>query len=136
MREEALGSLGLPKKILVVDDDSDSAEMIAEFLATQGHETTFALTGTAAIATALELVPDLALLDITLPDMTGYELAQQLRAQSSLAGLVLVALTGWSGPEHEAKALESGFDHHMVKPIDFETLQRVLERGRARGDGV
>jgi CheY-like chemotaxis protein len=121
---------------LVVDDDRDSAEMIAEFLATLGHETSFALTGEAAVDTALELVPDLALLDITLPDMTGYELALQLRAEPSLSGLTLVALTGWSGPEHEAKALESGFDHHMVKPIDFVTLQGLLERGRARGEGV
>ena len=121
----------MPKKILVVDDDRDSAEMIAEFLAAQGHQTTFALNGKTAIATALELVPDLALLDITLPDMDGYQLAQQLRAQPSLSGLVLVALTGWSGPEHEIKALESGFDHHMVKPVDFAMLQRVLERGRS-----
>jgi CheY-like chemotaxis protein len=124
-------SLRLPKKILVVDDDRDSAEMIAEFLAMQGHETTFALNGQTAVATALELVPDLALLDITLPDMSGYELAQRLRAHPSLSRLILVAFTGWSGPEHEAKALESGFDHHMVKPIDFATLQRVLERGRS-----
>jgi CheY-like chemotaxis protein len=54
-----------------------------------------------------------------------------LRAHPSLSRLILVAFTGWSGPEHEAKALESGFDHHMVKPIDFATLQRVLERGRS-----
>ena len=121
----------MPKKILVVDDDRDSAEMIAEFLATQGHDTTFALDAKTAIATALELVPDLALLDITLPDMDGYELAQRLRAQPSLSGLILVALTGWSGPEHETKALASGFDHHMVKPIDFVALQGMLERGRA-----
>jgi DNA-binding response OmpR family regulator len=118
----------LLKRILVVDDDRDSAEMIAEFLAMQNYEATFALDGRTALVTALEVVPHLALLDITLPDMSGYELAQQLRTQPSLSGLVLVALTGWSGPEHEAKSLEAGFDHHMVKPIDFAKVQRLLER--------
>jgi DNA-binding response OmpR family regulator len=125
----------LLKKILVVDDDRDSAEMIAEFLAMQNYEATFALDGRMAIAIALEIMPDMALLDITLPDMTGYELARQLRAQPSLSGLLLVALTGWSGPEHEAKSLEAGFDHHMVKPIDFAKVQRLLERHRS-GEGA
>jgi DNA-binding response OmpR family regulator len=118
----------LLKKILVVDDDPDSAEMIAEFLTMQNYEASFALDGETAIAAALERVPDLALLDITLPDMSGYELARRLRAEPSLSGLVLIALTGWSGPEHEAKSLEAGFNHHMVKPIDFAKVQRLLER--------
>ncbi len=117
----------MSKKILVVDDDRDSAEMIAEFLGVHGYETSFALDGQGAIESARELLPDIVLLDITLPDMSGYELAQRLRLEPTLQGLVLIALTGWSGPEHETKAREAGFDHHMVKPVDFTKLQRLLE---------
>lgn len=117
----------MSKKILVVDDDRDSAEMIAEFLGLQGHLTSFALDGEGAVESARELVPDFALLDITLPDMSGYELAQRLRLEPTLQRLVLIAVTGWSGADHEAKAREAGFDHHMVKPVDFTKLQRLLD---------
>ena len=101
--------------------------MIAEFLRLQGYLASFAVDGQGAVASARELVPDIALLDITLPDMSGYELAQRLRLEPALPRLVLIALTGWSGPEHEAKAREAGFDHHMVKPVDFTKLQRLLD---------
>jgi CheY-like chemotaxis protein len=117
----------LPKKILVVDDDRDSAEMIAEFLGLHGYQTSFAVDGQSAIESAQRFVPDVALLDITLPDMSGYELAQRLRLEPSLQRLVLIALTGWSGSEHEAKAREAGFEHHMVKPVDFSKLQQLLD---------
>jgi CheY-like chemotaxis protein len=117
----------LAKKILVVDDDRDSAEMIVEFLAMHGYQASFALNGQSAVESARQIVPDVALLDITLPDMSGYELAQLLRAEPTLQRLVLIALTGWSGSEREAKAREAGFDHHMVKPLDFSKLQALLE---------
>lgn len=117
----------MTKKILIVDDDRDSAEMIAEFLGLQGYQASFAVDGEGAVESARQLSPDVALLDITLPDMSGYELAQRLRLEPALKQLVLIALTGWSGAEHEAKAREAGFDHHMVKPVDFSKLQRLLE---------
>lgn len=101
--------------------------MVAEFLGLQGHVASFALDGRSALESALELVPDVALLDITLPDMTGYELARRLRLEPTLAKVVLVALTGWAGPDHEAQAREAGFDHHLVKPLEFAKLQLILD---------
>jgi CheY-like chemotaxis protein len=70
--------------------------------------------------------PDVALLDIGLPGMNGYELAQRLRQDAALASLVLVAQTGWGQPADRARALRAGFDAHLTKPVDWAALQRVL----------
>jgi CheY-like chemotaxis protein len=115
------------QRVLVVDDDRDSAEVVAEMLAVAGHETKFVLDGTSAIATAKVFLPQLVVLDIELRDMDGCEVARQLRLEPSLSGLVLVAVTGWSGAEWKRNAREAGFDHYFVKPVQFTALKELLQ---------
>ena len=114
------------QRILVVDDDLDGAEMVAEMLTDWGYQTQFALSGSSALAIARVFVPELILLDVGLPDMDGYEVARQLRLEPALVEVKLVAVTGWSGPERELKARAAGFDDYVVKPIRPEVLKRVL----------
>jgi CheY-like chemotaxis protein len=115
-----------PRRVLVVDDDIDGAEMLAELVSQLGHETRTAFNGPGAISVAQEFLPHIVLLDITLPQMDGYTVARHLRSQPSLDGVVLAALTGWSGQQHEAMSREAGFDHYLVKPVDFAKLTALL----------
>jgi PAS domain S-box-containing protein len=115
------------RRILVVDDNADAAESLAMLLSLDGHEVRTALDGGAALATARDFLPEVALLDIGLPGMDGYELAAALRAEPALAGLRLVALTGYGQPEDRARSQAAGFDLHVVKPIGPEDLARCLD---------
>ena len=115
------------QRVLVVDDDRDGAEMLAELIDLWGFQTRFALDGRSAMIAAQVFEPQLILLDVGLPDMDGYEIARQLRRQPNLARVVLVALTGWSGPERELRAREAGFDDYIVKPIQPSSLERLLK---------
>jgi CheY-like chemotaxis protein len=115
------------QRVLVVDDDPDSAEMVAELLAGLGFQSEFALNGPSAIELAKVFLPQVILLDVGLPEMDGYEVARQLRREASLAAVKLVAVTGWSGPERELQAREAGFDHYIVKPIQLSSLKPILE---------
>lgn len=126
MSEAGSGYTSAPRRVLVVDDDIDSAEMLAELVSQLGHETRTALNGPSAIRLAQQFLPHLVLLDIALPQMDGYEVARQLRSQPSLQGVVLAALTGWSGQQHEAMGREAGFDHYLVKPVQFAKLTALL----------
>lgn len=115
-----------PRRVLVVDDDLDSAEMLTELVSQLGYEAQTALDGPSAIRLAREFLPHVVLLDITLPVMDGFEVARQLRTEPTLNGVILAALTGWSGQRHEALSREAGFDHYLVKPIDFAKLTTLL----------
>lgn len=110
------------KKILIVDDNADAADMLAELLTLTGHSVRTAYTGKQAIAVAGEFEPDIIFLDIGLPDISGYDVAAQLRALPIAHVFTLIALTGY-GQEHDRQnALASGFDDHFAKPVDFEKL--------------
>src|SRR4030095_10224617 len=100
--------------------------MMAEALAAMGFETRRALDGPAAIAVAEGFRPAVALLDIGLPGMGGYELARQIRAHSDLRAMKLVAVTGYGMARDHAKTTEAGFDMHLVKPVDLGQLVAVL----------
>lgn len=113
------------KRILVVDDHVDAATSLAVLLRTMGHEVFVAHEGRAALADLSRIRPDIALLDIAMPDMTGYELARQIRGRSGSA-VRIVALTGFGLPEDRERALEAGFDQHMVKPVDAAFLKSLL----------
>lgn len=115
------------RKILVVDDNTDAADSLCEALQMLGHIAEVAYDGPSALRIAQAFQPDLALLDIGLPAMDGYELGQQLRASSSNASLKLVALTGYSQETERRRTAAAGFDRHLVKPIDFDRLQAVIE---------
>lgn len=111
-----------PRRILVVDDQADAATSLRLLLAQRGHETQTAGDGNAALEIARDFKPEIALLDLGLPHMDGYELAQRLR--TILPGAVLVAVTGYQ--KDEARLHAAGFDHHLQKPIDFDQLDRLL----------
>jgi CheY-like chemotaxis protein len=117
------------RRILVADDNRDAAESLAMLLELAGHEVRVANHGRAALAVAQVFRPDTALLDIGMPDMNGYEVAQALRGASWAAGLRLIALTGWGQESDRQRALEAGFDHHVVKPVDPDHLAGLIENG-------
>lgn len=113
-------------KILVVDDNRDAAESCAMLLDLSGHRVQVAYTGQQALEIASTFEPDALLLDIGLPDFTGYELAKQVRAAPRGDRTVLIAVTGWGQEEDRRRAFEAGFDHHLTKPIEGEKLERLL----------
>ena len=116
------------RRILVVDDNRDAADSLALFLGLAGHEVSVAYSGTEALRVAAPLHPELLLLDIGMPGMSGYELAVQLQRFPWVADATLVALTGWGQDEDRKRARAAGFDHHMTKPIDPATIQSLLHQ--------
>ena len=121
-------------RILVVDDNVDSAQGLARLLRRRGFVVEVAHDGPAALECAEAAPPSVILLDIGLPGMDGYEVARRIRASQVLHDIPLVALTGYGQEEDRARAKACGFDRHFVKPIDFGALVQVLqERGAARG---
>ena len=113
-------------RILVVDDNRDAALSLAMLLRITGNETQTAHDGLEAVALAEKFSPDAVLLDIGLPKLNGYEAARRIRAEPWGKALLLVALTGWGQPDDRRLSREAGFNHHMVKPVDLNTLMGVL----------
>ena len=114
------------RRILVVDDNLDSAESMALMLKLSGHEVATAHDGMEALELAKEFQPDVALLDLGMPKLDGYEAARSIRQQSWGQGMMLVALTGWGQQEDKRRSREAGFDAHLVKPIDFGVLEKLV----------
>ncbi|MGH8261255.1 MAG: response regulator, partial [Steroidobacteraceae bacterium] len=114
------------KRILVADDNEDAADSLAMLLRLAGHEVRIATSGRAALALAEAFRPDVALLDIGMPEMSGYEVAGALRAARWSGGLTLIALTGWGQDEDKRQAQAAGFDHHLTKPVGFDRLEALL----------
>ncbi|WP_157269976.1 hybrid sensor histidine kinase/response regulator [Azohydromonas aeria] len=113
-------------RVLVADDNEDAAQTLALLLSFQGCETRVALSGAAAVETALRWPPDAAVLDIGMPGLDGHAVAQALRAQPDGARLLLVALTGWGQDADRRKSAAAGFDHHLTKPVDVPRLLALL----------
>jgi CheY-like chemotaxis protein len=114
------------RRILVVDDNADSAASLALLLKMSGNETATAHDGLAAVAAVEAFRPDVVLLDISLPKLDGHEAARCIRQGPWGKDIVLVALTGWGQDEDRRRSKEAGFDEHMVKPVDYEALMRLL----------
>lgn len=112
-------------RILVVDDSVDSAETLGELLKIWGHDVRLAHDGPSALAAAREYKPEVVLLDIGLPGMDGFAVATELRKEG-LGGRILVALTGYGEQQDRDRTQKVGFDHHLVKPIDPDTLQKLI----------
>jgi PAS domain S-box-containing protein len=115
-------------KILIVDDNRDAAELLTALLEYQGHNVHVTYDGLAAIDQACKLCPHLVLLDIGMPGLNGYDVAQALRRQPELQHTVLAAVTGWGGQEDQQKARNAGFDYHLTKPIDLKILGDLIAR--------
>jgi CheY-like chemotaxis protein len=130
--ERAAHATVLPRRILIAEDDQDAAEMLRMMLAYTGHEVRVAVDGIQAVSIADEFRPHVALLDIGMPRMDGYEAARVIR-ETHGTNIVLVALTGWGQDEDKERALHVGFDHHLTKPADPEVLHRLIAEV-ARGE--
>jgi PAS domain S-box-containing protein len=114
------------RRVLVVDDNHDSAESMAILLEIWGHEVRTTYDGPAALALAAEYRPDVVLLDIGLPGMSGYEVAKRLRELPDLAGAILIAVTGYGQHSDRERSRAAGFDHHLLKPVEPARLQELL----------
>jgi len=131
---QAAGPRPAPRRrVLVADDNEDSAETMAMLLQALGHEVCIAHDGAQALEQARAFRPDVALLDIGMPRVDGYEAARRLRAEEWGRALVLVALTGWGQDEDRRRSEEAGFDRHLIKPVDIDALQEVLRTAGGSG---
>jgi signal transduction histidine kinase/CheY-like chemotaxis protein len=119
-----------PRRVLLVDDNQDAVEMLAAYLRLKGYEARTAGDGPAALALAGHFDADVAVLDIGLPGMSGYELARRMRSDWPVQPLTILALTGWGQLEDKQRAREAGFDHHFTKPIDLVALLEWLSPAR------
>jgi CheY-like chemotaxis protein len=117
---------GRPRRILIVDDNPDIAASLALFLELQGHTVSVTDSGTEAIAIAQQARPEIALLDVGMPGMDGYELARRLRASALEPRPVLIAVTGWGTEKDKDKAMAAGFDRHLTKPVDPDRLVELI----------
>lgn len=114
------------RKVLVVDDNVDAAASLTLLLELAGHETVTAHSGPEALRVARSFRPEIVFLDIGLPGMNGYEVAQILREEFGDAPLLLVALTGWGADDDRRRALEAGFDRHLTKPVETSAVEAIL----------
>ncbi len=117
-----------PLRILVVDDNVDAANAMAMLLTVSGHDAHVAHDGPAALEAVSSLAPDVVLLDLGLPGMNGFDVCRLIRATATEKPPLVVALTGWGQESDRQKSRDSGFDHHLVKPVDYDTLADLLSR--------
>jgi PAS domain S-box-containing protein len=113
-------------RILVVDDNEDSADSLSTLLELMGHDTRTAYDGLEAVATATAFRPDVMLLDIGLPKLNGYDACRRIREQPWGESVVIIALTGWGQEEDKCRSKEAGFNFHMVKPVDPAAFEKLL----------
>jgi len=123
---DAVQPIAVSRRVLVADDNRDAADSLAMLLEIDGHEVRVAHGGRAALALAQTFRPEVVLLDIGMPDLSGYEVATQLRREPWAAGIHLVALTGWGQEGDRQRTRDAGFDRHLTKPIDPDTLSSLL----------
>lgn len=113
-------------RVLVTDDNEDAASTLADLITQLGHESRVAHDGAEAVALAASMSPDVALLDIGMPELTGDEAVRRIRVQPGREQVVLIAVTGWGQDEDRARSRTAGSDHHLVKPVDPVALAALL----------
>jgi hypothetical protein len=118
----------LPGRVLVVDDNVDAAMTLSEAVRFDGHDVRVAHDGPSALQEAAAFSPEVVLLDIGLPGMDGYEVVRRLRELPQTHGALIVALTGFGQDSDRRRAIAAGFDDHLVKPVDLDTVTAVLRR--------
>jgi CheY-like chemotaxis protein len=121
-----------PLRVMVVDDNADAAAMLAMLLEASDHQVIVEHGSRRALEQARKAAPQVCLLNIGRPEIDGYELAQRLRAEPETANCLLIAVTGYGQEQDRKKTLATGFDHHLVKPVDTKKLAAIIaEEGRA-----
>jgi PAS domain S-box-containing protein len=124
--EQVLNPAPTGHRLLVVDDNEDAASSLAILLRMRGHDVQVAHDGPSALTTAASYLPEIVFLDIGMPGMDGYEVARRLRGMQGLGPVVLAALTGWGQQADRERSAAAGFDHHLVKPVDAQGLDGIL----------
>jgi len=121
----------IPRRILVVDDNADAADSLAMLLEVRGDEVRIAYDGPEALEAERSFHPDVVLLDIGMPKLSGYDVARRIR-ESRGSDVLIVAITGWGQEDDRDRARDAGFSHHFTKPVDFEMLLDLIDRGAPR----
>ena len=131
---EASGQRSL--RVLIADDNEDAADMLAQLVRLRGYEVAVAHDGLEAVSSAATFMPDVALLDIGMPELDGHQVARELRKERG-SDVTLVAITGWEDGEDGQSSSSAGFDHHLTKPIDLDGLISWLAaRSRQKGQSL
>src|SRR5262245_60285267 len=117
-----------PRRVLVVDDYPQSAESLAKILTLRGYEARTAHEGREAVAAADDFRPDVALLDLRLAELDGFEVCRRIRSTSWGKSVVVLAVTGQDRDEDRRRTASTGFDGYVVKPFDFEVVEQLMER--------
>jgi CheY-like chemotaxis protein len=115
------------RRVLVVDDNQDAADSLAMLLGVRGEEVRIAYDGAKALEVEGDFKPDVVLLDIGLPAVSGYDVAERIREKRG-SKVLIVAITGWGQEKDLRRAEDAGIDHHFTKPVDFEALVALIER--------
>jgi DNA-binding response OmpR family regulator len=115
------------RRVLVVDDNQDAADSLAMLLGVRGEDVRIAYDGAKALEVEREFKPDVVLLDIGLPALSGYDVAERIR-EKRRDKVLIVAITGWGQEKDLRRAEDAGIDHHFPKPVDFEALVALIER--------
>src|SRR6267378_3417642 len=115
------------RRVLVVDDNEDAADSLAMLLTVRGDKVRIAYDGAEAVAAEHDFNPEVVLLDIGLPKLSGYDVARRIRSARG-DGVLIIAITGWGQDDDRRRAREAGFDHHFTKPVDFEMLFDLIDR--------
>jgi len=126
-RQETTGESAPKRRLLVVDDNRDAAESMSMLLEMWGHEVAFAYDGPSAIETAQQWGPEAVFLDIGLPGMDGYEVAERLRELPQAKDAVLIAITGYGQEDDRRRSRRAGIDHHLVKPVAPDALRTLID---------
>lgn len=121
------GGTTTKRRLLVVDDNKDAAESMSMLLEMWGHEVAFAFDGPSALETAEQWQPEAVFLDIGLPGMDGYEVAERLRELPHAKDAVLIAITGYGQDDDRLRSVRAGIDHHLVKPVAPDALRSLLD---------
>lgn len=119
-----------PLRIVIADDNRDAAETLALLLTLDGHQVCVAYNGAHALDAIRRMHPQVTVLDIGMPELDGYQVAERVRRDSDAAGTVLVALTAWGRPQDRARAHAAGFDHYLVKPADPNAMRALIQAVR------
>jgi CheY-like chemotaxis protein len=124
--------LAMSRSVLIADDNFDAAESLAMLIDGDGHRVMTAHDGEAAVQMFAERKPDVALLDIGMPKLDGYEVARRIRAMPQGGSALLIAVTGWGQAGDRTRSAEAGFDHHLTKPVDYDVLAKLISAKKSR----
>lgn len=127
LARQGTGETTAKRRLLVVDDNKDAAESMSMLLEMWGHEVAFAYDGPSALETAEQWQPEAVFLDIGLPGMDGYEVAERLRELPHAKDAVLIAITGYGQEDDRQRSRRAGIDHHLVKPVAPDALRNLID---------